>query len=68
MRTAPAVPTLSATPTVSPTGVTSSGSSDGGLAPSGASPLTPGLVGAGVLLLLLGFAALGLTRRQGSHS
>lgn len=66
MRTAPA----SVTPTPTPTSPTPSpsGTSNGGLAPSGASPLTPGLAGAGVLLLLLGSAVLGLTRRQGSHS
>ncbi len=66
MRTAPASVTPTPTPT---TGTpTPSGTSDGGLAPSGASPLTPGLAGAGALLLLLGSVALGLTRRQGSHS
>jgi hypothetical protein len=66
MRTAP----TSVTPTPTPTSPTPgpSGTSNGGLAPSGASPLTPGLAGAGVLLLLLGSVALGLTSRQGSHS
>lgn len=68
MRTAPT--SVTATPTPTPTSPTPdpSGSSNGGLAPSGASPLTPGLAGTGVVLLLLGSAALGLTRRQGSHS
>ncbi|MFC6238839.1 prenyltransferase/squalene oxidase repeat-containing protein [Longivirga aurantiaca] len=67
MRTAPA----SSSPTPSPTGSTEptpSPTDAGGLAPSGASPLTPGLAGSGALLVLLGAAALLVSRRQGSHA
>ena len=67
MRTAPA----SSSPTPSPTGSTEptpSTTDAGGLAPSGASPLTPGLASSGALLLLLGATALLVTRRQGSHA
>ena len=65
MRTAPA----SVAPTGSPTSAPSpTGTSNGGLAPSGASPLTPGLAGTGVLLVLLGTVAVAWSRRRGSHA
>ena len=67
MRTAPA----SSSPTPSPTGSTEptpETTDAGGLAPSGASPLTPGLAGSGALLLVLGAGALLVARRQGSHA
>jgi hypothetical protein len=68
MRTAPASSTPTPTPTSGTPTATPSGTDAGGLAPSGASPLTPGLAGAGALLLVVGGLALGLTRRQGSHA
>ncbi|MGD9955062.1 MAG: hypothetical protein AB7O74_16500 [Candidatus Nanopelagicales bacterium] len=69
MRTAPASASPTPTPSTPGTGTPApSGSEAGGLAPSGASPLTPALAGSGLLLLVLGAAALGLTRRQGAHA
>lgn len=68
MRTAPATATPSTSTTATPTGTAPSTEDAGGLAPSGASPLTPGLAGAGVLLLAAGALALAWTRRTGTHA
>ena len=59
--TSSATATASATPSPSV-------SDDGALAPTGTTPLTPGLAALGSLLLLLGAVALGSTRRRGAHA
>ena len=70
MRTAPAVATPTPTSTTSDPATaspTSTSAGNGGLAPTGASPLTALLGILGGVLVLLGAVALVATRRRGAH-
>jgi len=73
MRTAPAVATPTATSTTSTSdpataSPTTTSTGNGGLAPTGASPLTAVLGGLGGILVLMGLLALVGTRRRGAHA
>ena len=76
MRTAPASATPSPTPTTStsdpatasPTTTSTSTTGNGGLAPTGTSPMTAVLGGLGGGLVVLGLLALVTTRRRGVHA
>ncbi len=65
-----AVPASTPTPTASPTATPTPSSTGNGatLPDTGATPLTPGLAGAGAVLVLLGGLAVAATRRRGTHA